>query len=100
MQIVCQSAGHCHGPGLRRMVVVPMTPPVSDLYPAVALQFSNDLTDLHSPQWSGGLENQLAVERSRSTTRKRSKTTSVESSRIGAASPREATISFLRQKFS
>ena len=52
MQIVSHRAGHRHRPGLRRMVVVPMTPPVSNLYPAVLLQCSNDLTDLHSPQWS------------------------------------------------
>ncbi len=97
MQVICHRARHRHRPRLRRMVVVPMTPLVSDLYPTVTLQFSNDLTDLHSPQWSGDWENQLTVERSRSTTRKRSKTTAVESSRTRTTPPRDAAISLLRQ---
>lgn len=57
MQIVPHCTRHRHGARLRRMVIMPMTPPVPYLYPAIALKFSNDLTDLHSPQRSDGLEN-------------------------------------------
>ncbi len=39
------------------MVIMTMTPPVPYQYPAIALNFSNDLTDLHSPQRSDGLKN-------------------------------------------
>lgn len=57
MQIVPHCTRHRHGARLRQMVIMPMTPPVPYLYPAIALKFSNDLTDLHSPQRSDGLEN-------------------------------------------
>lgn len=57
MQIVSQRARHRHRAMLRRMVIMTMASPVPDVCPAVALKFSNDLTDLHSSQRSCGLEN-------------------------------------------
>lgn len=61
MQIISHRTGHRHGAGLRRMVVVPMTPPVADLNPAVALEFFDDLTNFHQPQGSPDLENHAMV---------------------------------------
>lgn len=52
MQIVSHRTRHRHGAWLRRMVIMTMATPVPDLYPAVALEHSNDLMDLHSPQRS------------------------------------------------
>jgi hypothetical protein len=52
VQIVSHRTRHRHRARLRRMVIMTMATPVPDLYPAVTLKFSNDLTDLHSPQRS------------------------------------------------
>jgi len=52
VRIVSHRTRHRHRARLRRMVIMTMASLVPDLHPAAALKFSNDLTDLHSPQRS------------------------------------------------